>query len=148
MILDHLANAQRYAALHPAFESVFRFITRPEFAKLPLGRHDINGDGAFVVVERGPAVGRQAAQLEAHRKFIDVRVVLEGTDVVGWKPTDDCETVAIPYDPKRDLVFFAERPDTWVELAPGSVAVFFPEDAHAPMAGKGDLLRAVVKVAV
>jgi len=148
MILDQLANAHRYAALHPAFATAFRFIARPEFVKLPLGRHTIDGDGVFAVIERGPAVGRQAARLEAHRKFIDVRVILEGTDVVGWKPTVQCRTVVVPYDPKSDLVFFAERPDTWVELPPGTVAVFFPEDAHAPMAGEGDLLRAVVKVAV
>ncbi len=148
MILDHVASIRRYAALHPAFDVVFRFIARSEFAALPLGRHDIDGGRAFAVIERGPAVGRQAARLEAHHKFIDVRVIIEGTDVVGWKPTEHCKTLAVPYDPGRDLIFFADIPDTWTDLPPGMVAILFPEDAHAPLGGKGELHRAVVKVAV
>jgi beta-galactosidase beta subunit len=30
----------------------------------------------------------------------------------------------------------------------GHFAIFFPEDAHAPLAGEGHLVKAVVKVAV
>jgi beta-galactosidase beta subunit len=44
--------------------------------------------------------------------------------------------------------FFYDRPTTWLTLSAGQFAVFFPEDAHAPLAGQGGVHKAVVKVAV
>jgi biofilm protein TabA len=35
-----------------------------------------------------------------------------------------------------------------VATPPGTFAIFFPEDAHAPMAGEGLIHKVVVKVAV
>jgi beta-galactosidase beta subunit len=36
---------------------------------------------------------------------------------------------------------------TWVAVPPGSFAIFFPHDAHAPLGGEGRVKKAVVKVA-
>jgi beta-galactosidase beta subunit len=35
-----------------------------------------------------------------------------------------------------------------VSVPRGSFAIFFPEDAHAPLAGRGALTKAIVKIAV
>jgi len=45
-------------------------------------------------------------------------------------------------------VLFADQPSTFVSVPPGSFTIFFPHDAHAPLAGPGRLKKAVVKVAV
>ena len=51
MILDSLKNKAQYAALHPRFQTVFDFIDNTDVAALPCGRHDIDGDNIFVVVQ-------------------------------------------------------------------------------------------------
>ena len=43
---------------------------------------------------------------------------------------------------------FGDKPDLWFSLPPGSFAIFFPSDAHAPLAGAGKTMKAVVKIAV
>ncbi len=45
-------------------------------------------------------------------------------------------------------MFFADRPETWFAVKPGSFAIFYPQDAHAPLAGTGETRKAVMKVAV
>jgi YhcH/YjgK/YiaL family protein len=51
------------------------------------------------------------------------------------------------YDPGRDIEFFTDRPDVWIPVKPGQFVVFFPEDAHAPLVGAGEIHKIVVKVA-
>jgi len=146
MVLDELNNAPRYESLHPAFASAFRFLREHDCSRLAFGRYEIDGERVFAIIDREPGRGRQAARLEAHRRYIDVRFIIDGTDEVGWKPTGQCRSVATPYDGSRDLGFFADPPDAWVALPPGTFAIFFPEDAHAPLAGEGEVHKVIVKV--
>ena len=56
--------------------------------------------------------------------------------------------VAEPYDAGRDIAFFADEPAAWFPLERGQFAVFFPDDAHAPLAASGSLHKVVIKVEV
>jgi YhcH/YjgK/YiaL family protein len=148
MIIDDLARAPRYAGLHPLFAQAFEFLQRPDVAALPDGKHAIAGERLFVIVARGQGRGAEQALLEFHRRYIDIQFVVAGTDLIGWLPTPSCQRVSTEYDEAKDVGFFYDRPATWLSVAAGQFAVFFPEDAHAPLAGQGAVHKAVVKVAV
>ena len=146
MILDRLENAGRYEHTHNGFAAAFDFLRSPNLADLPTGRHEINGDRLFVIIARDPGRGRAGARLEAHRKYIDIQLALAGPEEIGWKPTAHCRAPQADFDPDKDIIFFNDSPDLWLPLPPGSFAVFFPHDAHAPLAGQGTLHKAVAKV--
>lgn len=148
MIVDYLQEANRYSPLHAGFADVFEFLRRADLAKLADGRHEIDGERLFAIVSRVEGRGREKALLEAHRRYIDVQFVISGQDCIGWMPTADCERVASPYDPEKDLEFFFDRPATWLAVSTGAFAIFYPEDAHAPLATSGPIHKAIVKVAV
>lgn len=148
MIMDRLDQIARYAAVHPRFDKAVEFLQGTDLAGLSDGRHDIDGDDMFAMACRDPAKTRDQAKLEAHRKYIDIQVVLDGTDEIGWKSRPTCETVDVEYDAEKDVEFLADPPDAWVAVCPGAFAVFFPEDAHAPLVGAGELKKVVVKIAV
>ena len=149
MILDSLQNAGQYERLHPAFAAAFAFLRRVACspAALPPGRHEIDGENVFALVSESAGRGREKSPLEAHRRHIDIQYVVRGTDVMGWRPVQCC-TAAKPYDPEKDIEFHAEQPETWLEVPAGRLAIFFPEDAHAPLAGEGLVRKVVVKVRV
>jgi len=67
---------------------------------------------------------------------------------MGWKSRPLCETPDGDYDADKDVEFFADRPDAWTAVGAGAFAIFFPEDAHAPLVGTGELHKIVVKIAV
>ena len=53
MILDSIANAQRYYALVPELKSVVDFLHSTDVGALIVGRHDIDGDRLYVAVACG-----------------------------------------------------------------------------------------------
>jgi biofilm protein TabA len=147
MILDRLANAQRYVALHSGFAAALEFLGKP-LDHLSAGRQPIDGERLFVVMNREQGRGHGGAKLESHRKYIDIQLTLSGAEEIGWKATGDCSRPESPFSAEKDIAFYPDRPESWFAVPPGSIAVFFPQDAHAPLGGAGPLVKAVVKVAV
>ena len=153
MVLDTLARCHRYTPLHPAFARAFAFLTGPHWAELAsgaasAGRHDIDGDRLYVSINRTDGRGRDGARLEAHRRCIDIQLTIDGYDEIGWKSLGDCAQPAGAFDAAKDIVFFSDRPESWVSLPAGHFAIFFPDDAHAPLAGRGTVKKAIMKIAV
>lgn len=148
MILDRLENAEKYYAMHRDFEKAFSFLRKSDLAELPADRYTIDGDRVFCIISKNPGRTRAEAKLEAHRKYIDIQYVIAGADEMGWKPISACTRVDTPYDADKDIAFFKDEPEKWTEVPAGSFAIFFPEDAHAPMVGSDEIHKAVLKVAV
>ena len=145
MILDQLSNWKRYAGLHSSFAKAFEVLARKDLASLAPGRHEVDGDRIYVVVVKADGVGKPKAALEAHHRYIDIQVALAGTDEMGWKPLAVC-TGGKGFDAAKDLEFFTDASLSWATVQPGSFAIFFPSDAHAPGGGTGPLHKIVVKV--
>jgi biofilm protein TabA len=148
MILDRLENAARYTALHPGLAAAFAALADPATHTLPAGKHPLDGERLALVVDQKAGRGQAGARLEAHRRYIDVQFAVAGTDLMGWKTTRHCRDLTTPYDATRDIEFYGDVPDAWFALPVGTFAIFFPEDAHAPLAGDGDLHKLIVKIAV
>jgi biofilm protein TabA len=148
MILDSLANADRYAPLHPRFAAAFEFLRRPGLEALAPGRIPILGDDLFVIISKSPGRQRADAKLECHRRYIDIQFIIAGTDEMGWRPAAGCGEPVAAYNPDRDIAFFADPAETWIATPAGAFCIFFPTDAHAPLVGEGEIHKAVVKVAV
>ncbi|HOY10418.1 MAG TPA: YhcH/YjgK/YiaL family protein [Candidatus Omnitrophota bacterium] len=147
MILDILTNARRYRGISEGFTNAFEFLSRPDLKELPAGKYDIDGARVYATVSKGPGRRKEDSLLEAHEKYIDIQLVLAGTDNMGWKPKSLCQQPAGEYDHKSDVRFFKDEPDAWLSTASGAFAIFFPEDAHMPQISAGQLHKVVVKVA-
>lgn len=146
MILDHLSAAYRYTCLHPAFDAAFQFLNTAASRNLGAGRHNIVGEGLYAMVVRGEGKGENIIKLEQHRRYIDIQFQAAGSDRIGWAALDS--DACKGYDAVRD-VQFPEQPATTIVTVPDShFGIFFPDDAHAPMLGKGVLHKIVVKVAL
>ena len=148
MILARIEQVGRYACLHPNFVKAVAFLEQTNLTELPLARHEIDGENVYAIAIRGRARTRDQAVLEAHRKYADIQVVLSGIDNMGWKSTPLCNEPRGRYDSEKDAELFNDAPEAWIAVSAGALAIFFPEDAHAPMVGTGQLHKVVVKVAV
>ena len=148
MILDVLENAHRYLALNNGFAKAFEFLTRPELNKLPVGKHEIDVDRVYAVVDKNPGRKRKDALLETHEKYIDIQLVLAGTEKMGWKPKSLCKQPSQEYDQETDVQFFSDDPDASLSVEPGTFAIFFPEDAHMPLISLGQIHKVIAKVEV
>ncbi len=148
MILDILDNADRYKNLYKGFDLAFDFLTQSDLANMAPGRYEINGKQVYASISLDNGVRKEDTVLEVHRKYIDIQVVLEGCDNMGWSPKAACSQPKGKYDPASDIGFYNDTPNTWLAVRPGFFAIFFPEDAHMPLISDGKLRKVVVKVAV
>lgn len=148
MIFSTLSQSGRYAALHPLFPRAFEYIRNTGLLSLAPGRYPIIGEELFVIVESTAGRTRTDAKLECHRKYIDIQLVLDGIDEMGWKALADCRDPVSDYSAAKDIQFFRDAPDSWVATPPGAFCIFFPEDAHAPLVGTDNIRKAIFKIAV
>lgn len=148
MILDVLENAHRYLALHEEFAKAFDFFLRPDLKDLPVGKYEIDADRIYAIVSKEHGRRKEDALLETHEKYIDIQLVLAGTDDMGWKPKSLCKHPFGEYNQKNDEQIFTDEPDAWLSTKNGAFAIFFPEDAHMPLISSGQIHKVIVKVAV
>jgi len=148
MILDVLDNAHRYAGLNRGFGKAIEFLSRPDLKEMPPGRYEIDGERVYAMVALEPGHRKEDERLEIHNKYIDIQLVLAGTDDMGWRPRSSCGHPTAAYDETADIQFFTDEPDAWLSVRGGTFAVFFPEDAHMPMISREIIHKVVVKVAL
>src|SRR3954454_2321826 len=151
MILDRLEESHLYSRLHPGFEMAFDLLRSTPFDEIKPGRHEVMGNDVVLIFEQIQGKGRAGAKLEAHKKYIDVQYVIPRAGAIaedfGWHPTGAC-TKAGAYDEAKDVTFYEDQPKLWLTVQPGQFVVFYPSDAHAPLACDGEIHKAVVKIAV
>lgn len=146
MILDSIANIGQYAALHPAFEKAVKFVI--DNIDMPQGRHVLDGDDLFVTFVETDLRRAEDAPIEAHRRYIDIQIVLSGTESYGWRAVSDCRTPKGEFDTANDIIFYNDAHATNVTAQSGEFVIFFPSDGHAPLIGNGTVRKAIIKVAI
>jgi len=147
MIFSTLSQSSRYAALHPLFPRVFDYMRDTDLFALAPGRYPIVGDDLIAIVEHVSGRTKEMARLECHRRYIDIQLVLEGDETMGWKPLADCYNPVSEFSTEKDIQFFHDAPASWIAVPPDHFCIFFPEDAHAPLVGEGSLRKVIFKIA-
>ena len=148
MILAKLTDADRYRTLHPLFARAIEYLLDTDLLALLPGKHTVQGEELFAIVEACQGRTREEAKLECHRRYIDIQLVLEGMDEMGWKPLAECVQPIGEFDAARDIRFFDDAPTSWIATPAGSFCIFFPDDAHAPLVSDGMIRKVVMKIAV
>jgi YhcH/YjgK/YiaL family protein len=151
MIIDTLANSQKYISLHPLFAQAFAYIKSQNLAELEIGKSDVaDGLKAIVAEKVGIPAADSIAKFECHNKHIDIQVCINGNERIGWKPRSSCTSQRGAYNSEKDVVFYNDAPDMYVNLTDNQFAIFFPEDVHAPMIAVNDqpIKKLVIKVAI
>jgi biofilm protein TabA len=73
---------------------------------------------------------RPQGKWEAHRRYIDIQVVLRGAELVGHADLNAL-TETEPYSKEKDVAFYTGQGNFFV-LSAGWATVFLPHDAHMP----------------
>lgn len=146
MILTTLNDAGRILSLHPLFQKLFAYVQEHDLIHAPLGRITIDGDNLFINNVNPQCVSSSEQKLEAHQHYIDVHILLEGRERIGWRALEECTNTVQPYDETSDSALYGDIPTSYVDLLPGQVCIVWPEDAHAPVIGEGKIRKLIAKV--
>lgn len=148
MIIDDLANAEKYFCIHPLFSKAFEYIRSQDLVNIEVGKYDIDSDNLKAIVsnKKGMTAEESASKFECHNRHIDIQVCINGKEKIGWKPRGACIQQKGDYNAEKDVVFYSDSPDMHFSLTDNQFAIFFQEDVHAPMIGDEQIKKMVVKV--
>jgi YhcH/YjgK/YiaL family protein len=147
VILDRLDNPAVIALLPSRLKQAIEYLRSTNLTMLPLGRHDVDGDRLFALVQEYTTRRPDECVWEAHRMYIDVQYVVRGTERMGFADIAKARERE-PYDAARDVAFF-EPGDDYVTVSEGMLAIFGPEDVHSPCGAAGQpapVRKIIVKV--
>ena len=152
MIVTDINHIEHQVSMTAALKKAIEFLRRPDIHNMADGRVDIDGQQVFALVQRYETVKTDAPKFEYHRKYIDIQYIVSGEEVIGWAPVEQM-TITEAYDMEKDICFgiAPKKEITIVHLQVGQLAVFYPEDGHAPKLAAGlpsAVFKIVVKVAV
>lgn len=144
MLISSIKNCQNILKLFPNLDVVFNFIKNHTFdednAKIDIGT------GIYAVIQTCQPKPKQEQWLEKHEKYIDLQYVICGNERIGWKFFDDGFKVLKEYDSNKDIAFYSNIPDIYIDLKETEFAIFFPEDTHAPLCCDSTVKKCIVKI--
>lgn len=147
MILDRLENAEALCTYGKELVLAFDYLRRTDFSRLGVGRHPIDGDRVYAMVQRYQPKPISEAKWEAHRKYLDVQYVASGSERIGYAPLRKDMPVKQEYDADKDYILYDADGDFFAVRA-GGFAIFGPQDVHAPCLLLNGSAEEVCKVVV
>lgn len=149
MIYDKLENIGRYRGMSVWLDQAIDFLTGTDLAALPLGRTEINGSHVFANVMEAQAGEEETNRFEIHKKYMDIQIDLEGTEIIqtGLAPTG----VLDAYSPDTDFGTVICEKDASCIIGPGRFIICMGEEPHKPGIAAGadrHLKKCVIKVSV
>lgn len=130
MIFDRIANLKTYAKGDEKLTAVIDFLKSHPAETLADGRHELSL-GVYANVGSGSV--RDAGDFEAHRKYADLQLIVEGSEIMEWAHLSDM-TNGTQYNESGDFQLFSCQPVPTVPLRvyPGYFVIFYPQDGHKP----------------
>jgi len=148
MIYGHISNADKYFNIHPLFKKAFDYISKNDFLKFPAGKHEIEQDRLFALVNHYFSKSIDESFSESHKKYIDIQFVVSGKERMGFGLIENFSHE--PYDAEKDLQKHVGKL-SFVDVEKNQFVIFFPEDVHMPgliIDEPEEVIKVVVKVAV
>ena len=147
MIVDKIENAALYYGISERMEKALKFLEKE--AKSLEARVQIDGDDVFAFPVAYTSKTREDSVWEAHRNYIDVQYIVDGSECIGYEFIDNLK-VTQEYDIETDSLLL-EGEGTMVKCGAGTFMILFPHDAHMPGVqdnGPCDIKKVIAKVRV
>jgi YhcH/YjgK/YiaL family protein len=148
MIIDKVENLKNYAQVNPLFPKVVEFIQQHDLNALEPGKYEIEGKDLFVNIQMAKGKTPAEAVIETHNRMIDIQIPLSDAETFGYTQRDQLPDAE--YNAEKDITKIPDlAADSYLTCMPGMMAIFFPQDGHAPcIAGVPEIKKAIFKVSV
>ncbi len=148
MILDTLENYQLYSTINERIAKGFAFLRNTDLDAIPSGKHDIEGDTIFALVQEYQTKPLNECKLESHKKYIDIQYVIRGEEFMGVTTKNNQKI--LEQDEDKDYTFY-EGTTSLVRVSKGMFTIFFPDDLHQPCVqteSTAEVKKVVIKVLI
>lgn len=145
MVVDTIENLEKYIGINPLFADVVKFIKENDLLALEEGKHYIKEKNLFVNITTAKPKTKEEAVMETHKNMLDIQIPLDADETYGYIPLEDMPEAE--YNAEKDVTKYPGLMGTsYVTCRPGMMAIFFPQDGHAPCIATQPVKKAIFKV--
>ncbi len=130
MITDKLNNIGIYRGINSNLDLAINYILANDISVFAAGRHTIIEDKLYLNVDEYTTKSLPEGKLEKHNNFIDIQILLQGDELVGYTALDN-QDVITEYSADNDVAFY-KGDNVLMPLKKGDFMIFFPNDLHMP----------------
>ena len=144
MIIDKLENRNHYFGINPNITKALEYITETDFRNIATCTQEIDEDRIYAVVSDYFTKQRTESYPEAHRIYVDVQFVVDGSELFGYAPAEE-QKLQKEYVKENDYELF-DAEMSYNRLDAGMFAIVFQNEIHQPgiMIDKPAAVRKVV----
>ena len=125
MLIQSLSHMKNDAGQLPHLDAALACLSLHVHAPAP-ARFDFCG--GYLMLQEGDTKDVREGDFEAHVKYLDVQVLLEGEETIVWNDLSDLICSA-PYDEERDKAMYSGD-GCVMTIRPGTCYICWPEDGH------------------
>jgi len=126
MIHAKLKDAAAYRGIHPLLDKALELMSPEYLAQVPYDTRYIEGEDLYVTRFDYETIPLEESFFEAHRKYLDVHVMVSGGERVDIAHPDGLEET----EHRGDFYAYRGEGGQSLVLRPDSFLVVFPGDAH------------------
>ena len=148
MIFSSLNAAKGNYEYPEAIKKAIDFMSTEEFKQLPVGRHEIQGDDIFALIQDQTTDEPDKKRAESHRNYVDIQFLMSGEEKQGYAPLIPGTKGEEPAG-KDNIFYDTVEGEQFVCLKPGDFTIYFTNDVHRPncaVNGSCNIHKAVIKI--
>jgi biofilm protein TabA len=125
VIIDLIENLDEYRSLNPKIARGLEKLNEVEIDY----KKRFDFDGGYLFFQEGTTNPIDEGTFEAHKKYMDIQIVLDGSEYVAWAPINQL-VVDVEYNAEKDVVRLNGSPETIIKINKGMAYICLPHDGH------------------
>jgi biofilm protein TabA len=142
MTIDLIDNLNNYSFLHKSIEPVCEFLKCNSL--LEIHEKIVTKDFDIIPILNESNTGIDTELMEAHRKQIDIHIILEGNDIIAFKNLNENLDIQREYDEENDYLLVKSSNVNTITLESGFFCFIPNHFAHMALYGTKARCRKVV----
>lgn len=132
MVIDTLAHAPQYYCFGRLYRKAFEWLRDTDIMALELGRHDIEGDDLYALVQEYETRTVDNCEMETHLKYIDIHYIAQGYEYIAYADESKMRPATHIGREIPDTVLYEKQYNNEFFMEKGDIAICFLNDAHMP----------------
>nr|WP_307775962.1 YhcH/YjgK/YiaL family protein [uncultured Cetobacterium sp.] len=145
MIFGKIEELKFYKGISKGLDHAIEIIQLGAYKNGTLGKNEINGDEVFFNLQECETKILSECFFEGHKKYIDIHVVIEGEENIGYSLKDILKEKT-EYNDESDFQVLEGIEEHRFKMDTENFIIFFPDEPHMPLIATDDKPSKLKKV--
>lgn len=137
MIYGEIKDIHMYKGLSENLDKAIDFIISGKYKKGEIGKNIIEEDSIFFNCSKVQMTRDKGCEVEYHKRYIDIHIMLEGEEIIGYTSFDECKET-MEFNNEKDYAFMQGEMKTEFFMDKNKFLILFPYEPHMALIKVGE----------